>query len=541
MSNNRNKIIADIKEQEFDLLVIGGGITGTGIALDAQDRGLNTALIEMQDFAAGTSSRSTKLVHGGLRYLKQLEFHIVAETGQERAIVYENAPHVTTPEWMLLPIIKGGTFGMFSSSIGLYMYDFLAKVKKSEKRKMLNKDETLKRVPLLREDILKGSGYYVEYKTDDARLTLEVIKKAIEKGTKAINYTKAEDFIYENGKVIGVNVKDILTGEEFKIKAKKIVNAAGPWVDTLREKDGSKKGKYLYLTKGVHIVVSKDKFPLEQAVYFDNDDGRMLFAVPRENKVYIGTTDTHYKDDLISPKATKEDRDYILDATNKIFPKANLQKKDVESFWAGVRPLIHEEGKSASEISRKDEIFYSDTGLITIAGGKLTGYRKMAEKIVDIVSKDLDKYKPCRTDTIALSGGNFGGSDKFKVFVESKIKEGEKLGLTTVESSRLVRRYGTNVDKVFEIIKNDFETANKYNLSLEVYGALKYSLNEELVCKPIDFFLRRTSSLLFDIEWTRKWKDPVISFMSDYFNWENKDLYIEDLEKYLSEIEEFQE
>src|SRR5690625_1899426 len=282
---------------DLDVIIIGGGITGAGIALDAVTRGMRVALFEMQDFSAGTSSRSTKLIHGGLRYLKQFEIGIVAETGKERAIVYENGPHVTTPEWMLLPFHKGGTFGSFTTNIGLRMYDFLAGVKRTERRMMLNSEEVLSREPLIKKEGLNGGGLYVEYKTDDARLTMEVLKKAVQHGTKAINYAKIIDFIYDaaSHKLTGAVVKDQISGKIYSIHAKKIVNASGPWVDILREIDSSKKGKTLHLTKGVHLVFPKEKFPLKQAVYFDTPDDRMVFAIPRQDITYVGTTDTDYE------------------------------------------------------------------------------------------------------------------------------------------------------------------------------------------------------------------------------------------------------
>lgn len=308
-SKNRAEVYNRLTREELDLLVVGGGITGAGIALDAASRGMKIGLVEMQDFAAGTSSRSTKLVHGGLRYLKQFEIQMVAEVGKERAIVYENGPHVTTPEWMLLPMHKGGTFGPFSTSIGLRVYDFLAGVKRSEWRSMLSAKETLAKEPLVKQDGLKGGGYYVEYRTDDARLTIEVMKEAVAHGARVINYTKAEEILYENGKVVGMRVTDLATGDVHEIRAKKVVNATGPWVDELREKDGSKVGKQLRLTKGVHVVIDQSKFPLKQAVYFDTPDGRMIFAIPRDGKAYVGTTDTFFDKDTSHPKFTVEDQD----------------------------------------------------------------------------------------------------------------------------------------------------------------------------------------------------------------------------------------
>ncbi len=516
---NREQLIAELQANQLDLLVVGGGITGAGIALDAQVRGIKTGLIEMQDFAAGTSSRSTKLVHGGLRYLKQLEFRLVAEVGKERAIVYENAPHVTQPEWMLLPLIEGGTYGRFSTSIGLYLYDLLAGVRRSERRKMLSREQTLTKEPLLRRDKLKAGGYYVEYKTDDARLTLETIKEAADRGALPVNYVKAEDFLYENGKAVGVLAKDLTAGRTFEIRAKQIVNATGPWVDHLREKDGSKKGKQLYHTKGVHIVFDQKRFPLRQAIYFDTPDGRMAFAIPRGKKTYVGTTDTHYTGDLAHPVMTADDRDYLLAAIDFMFPDLRIKAEDIEASWAGIRPLIYEEGKSASEISRKDEIFFSPTGLITIAGGKLTGYRKMAEKVVNIAAKNLGVSASCSTDKIALSGGKVGGSKGFAGFVQNKTGEGIALGLSPEEAERLVRRYGGNVDRLYEILRTRGAEANEHHLSLEVFASLVYGMEAEMVLTPVDFFLRRTSSLLFDIEWAKRWMEPVLIFLQKKFGW----------------------
>ncbi|TCS78465.1 glycerol-3-phosphate dehydrogenase/oxidase [Tepidibacillus fermentans] len=533
-AKSRNEYLENMAQTELDLLVIGGGITGAGIALDSVLRNMKVGLVEMQDFAAGTSSRSTKLIHGGLRYLKQLEVHIVAEVGKERAILYENAPHVTTPEWMILPFYKGGTFGKFFTSIGLRLYDFLAGVKKSERRYMLDQTQTLQKEPLLKKDGLIGSGVYVEYRTDDARLTMEVIKEAANHGALVSNFAKVEEFLYQGNKVIGVLVRDLITNKTYEIRAKKIVNATGPWADTLREKDHSKKGKHLLLTKGVHLVFDQSRFPLHHAIYFDTPDKRMVFAIPREGKTYLGTTDTVYEGDIQKPRMTDEDQTYLLNAANSMFPQLKLTKKDIESGWTGLRPLIYEEGKSPSEVSRKDEIFVSLSGLITIAGGKLTGYRKMAEKVVDLVMKQLEGkvFFPSQTRNKTLSGGEVGGSKGFVKFKQDKIKVGMQLGLTEEEANRLVSRYGSNIDQVYSIIRDREEEGNRYGLSKEVFGSLIYGLENEMVLTPIDFFMRRTGSILFNRDWAVKWKDPVVNFMSDYFGWtqEEKQRYIDELE-----------
>ncbi|QFR28487.1 aerobic glycerol-3-phosphate dehydrogenase [Bacillus thuringiensis] len=541
-SKQRKDVLNGVNKQELDVIVIGGGITGSGIALDGATRGLSTIVFEMQDFAAGTSSRSTKLVHGGLRYLKQLEVKMVAEVGKERAIVYENGPHVTTPEWMLLPFHTGGTFGSFSTSIGLRVYDFLAGVKRSERRKMFNREETLNKEPLVKKEGLKGDGYYVEYRTDDARLTIEVMKEAIEHGAKAVNYAKVDSFLYKDGKVCGVRVIDLLDGEVYEVYGKKIVNAAGPWVDTLREKDNSKKGKVLQLSKGVHLVIDQKRFPLGQAIYFDTPDKRMVFAIPRGGKTYVGTTDTFYDKDAAVPQMTTEDRTYIINAINYMFPSVKITEKDIESSWAGVRPLIYEEGKSASEISRKDEIWTSESGLITIAGGKLTGYRKMAEMVVDYVTNLLQKeghsaYPKSDTKHMPISGGHVDGSHGFPAFVAKKAGEGTKYGLTTAQAEEFAKFYGSNVDVLFDLAKKHKDEAKEYNMPLDVLIPLVYAMDYEMTAKPVDFFVRRRGAVFFNIHWVYEWKEAVINYMAAKLGWSKEEQmkYTAELEKALTD------
>ncbi|RNF39506.1 glycerol-3-phosphate dehydrogenase/oxidase [Planococcus salinus] len=519
---NRAEVYQKMKQGPLDLLVIGGGITGAGIALDAANRGMKVGLIEMQDFAAGTSSRSTKLIHGGLRYLKQFEVKLVAEVGKEREIVYENGPHVTTPVSMMLPFYKGGSFGPYSASFGLRLYDFLAGVKKEERRQMLTKKQALKREPLLRKQGLKGAGSYVEYKTDDARLTLEVLKKAGEQQALALNYVKATAFIYSGATVTGIRAEDQLDGGVHEVYARKIVNATGPWVDSLRERDQSRHGKTLLLTKGSHLVFDQQKFPLRQAVYFDAPDGRMVFAIPREGKVYVGTTDTVYNQDPRFPAVSKEDWEYLLAAVVHIFPQVKVKPEDIESSWAGIRPLIREEGKGPSEISRRDEVFISASGLISIAGGKLTGYRKMAENIVDLVAEQLRKERKIKfarvsTKDLPISGGEMGGSKNFSSFLEDRVAQGMLLGLDHATSRRLVQRYGANVDQIFRF----YGEGKRKPPALDplVYAMLQYAINYEAACSPTDFFERRTGALYFDIKWVYDHKESVMAHMAAVFNW----------------------
>jgi len=539
---DRTRVLEAMSREPVDLLVIGGGITGAGIALDAVTRGLRTALVEMQDFAAGTSSRSTKLIHGGLRYLKQLEFGVVAEVGRERAVVYENGPHVTTPEWMLLPFYKGGSLGRVSTSLGLALYDRLAGVKRSERRVMLSPRETLEREPLLKRDGLLGGGLYVEYRTDDARLTLEVLKRAVECGALAANYAEAESLLYLSGRMAGAVVRDRIGGGRYEVRARHVVNAAGPWVDAVREMDRSREGKTLRLTKGVHLVFDGERFPLRQSVYFDTPDGRMVFAIPRDGKTYVGTTDTDYRGDPARPVMEEADLAYLLDAANFMFPSLNLTPRDVESSWAGLRPLIRQEGKSPSEVSRRDEIFVSPSGLISIAGGKLTGYRKMAEKVVNLVAAKrredgLPALPPCRTRTMPISGGDVGGGAGFEAFVQRQIPDGVAAGFSEEEAARIVKRYGSNARRLFRLAAESRGLADRHGLPPGLAAELLYAMEAEMAVKPEDFWIRRTGMLYFDRAGVVKWKDAVAAAMAERLGWDEtrRGEYDRELERLLEE------
>lgn len=527
-ATNRAEIINTLSTQTFDLLIIGGGITGAGIALDAASRGLKVAMIEMQDFAAGTSSRSTKLIHGGLRYLKQFEFGLVREVGKEREIVYRNAPHLVIPEKMLLPIVKGGSLNKLGASVGIYVYDWLAGVKPKERRKMFSAPDTLNLEGLLNKDILLAGAMYTEYRTDDARLVIEIVKKAAEYGAVQLNYCEAKELTYSNSLVSGAEVTDIQTGKQFNIKALKVVNAAGPWVDEVRELDQSKKGKRLHLTKGVHLVVPFDKLPVKQSLYFDAGAGRMIFAIPRNGVTYLGTTDTTYKGGLENPNVTVGDVKYILDATNAMFPTAKLKPSDVESTWSGLRPLIHEDGKSPSELSRKDEIFISHTNLISIAGGKLTGYRQMARKIVDLVLKQLTTEKgyskePCITHKITLSGGQFASPADIKNFIVARSGEAKQIGASPNEVSALVWKYGTNTDEIIEKAYELREADRGLSLTNPNYigqAEIWYVIHRELALTLGDYFIRRAGMLYFDRPAIAPKLDFVVAQFAKNLGWD---------------------
>lgn len=525
---DRNRQLLQAQTTKYDLIIIGGGVTGAGIALDAASRGLKVCLVEKNDFASGTSNKSTKLIHGGLRYLKQMEIALVKESGSERATVHKLAPHLVVPEKMLLPLIEGGTYGKMMTAIGLKVYDFLANVEGDDKRKMLSIEETIAKEPLLNKNGLTGGGYYAEYRTDDARLTIELLKKAASYGANIINYCEMTTFNYnDEGKIKSLQCLDHNSGKSFTIKSRNYVSAAGPWVDLLREKDDSMNNKHLHLTKGVHIVFSREKFPLTQSIYFDVPDGRMIFAIPRGRATYVGTTDTNYSANLNRVVATKEDAQYLLDAVNNMFPTLNLTIEDIESNWAGLRPLIHEDGKDPSELSRKDEIFISKTGLISIAGGKLTGYRKMAQRVIDAVlktmsSKRREQFSKSYTQNIQLTSDPLEDTAEVNQYLEEINQQLKDKSLNDVYYGwYLATTYGKQATIIIDKISYFLNDAIEEKL---IRSEVWYGVHHEMVNGLADFFVRRTGRLYFDIGSVHQYRSVVQEDLVKYLGWDEERL-----------------
>ena len=378
---------------------------------------------------------------------------------------------------------------------------------------MLEKKEALALEPLLPKKILKGAGYYAEYRTDDARLTIENIKTSLHYGAQALNYAEVINFVYKDDKVQGVEVKDHVSGKVVTIHSKFVISAAGPWVDELRSINHSKKGKRLHLTKGVHLVFPHSKLPVKQSVYFDVPDGRMMFAIPRGKVTYVGTTDTNYDADKDKIEIDLADAIYLISAVNNMFPKINLQMDDIESSWAGLRPLIHEEGKSTSELSRKDEIFTSETGLISIAGGKLTGYRKMAERVVNRIAKKMEeeyqvKLSECTTDSIPLCGNDFKKFKDVKKYIDKVYQRIKPEGLSSYDAWYLVTNYGIQTETILELYA---KTKGKDPSVRMAKAELQFGIAYEMIQTPMDFFIRRTGRLYFDIQSVRSLMTPILN------------------------------
>jgi glycerol-3-phosphate dehydrogenase len=354
---------------------------------------------------------------------------------------------------------------------------------------------------------------------------------------------EATQFHYQENRVVGAHVKDGLSGEEFSIKAKYVVNSCGPWVDELRQLNHSKIGKRLHLTKGVHLVVAHEKLPVKQSVYFDVPDGRMMFAIPRGKVTYFGTTDTNYQEDKNNVHTSLVDATYLISAVNNMFPEVHLTLNEVESSWAGLRPLIHEEGKSASELSRKDEIFVSDTELISIAGGKLTGYRKMAERIVDLVVKKYNrryekKFKESSTENIVLSGGTFADYSEVKSYTDAIYNRIAEVDFDEKDAQYLVHNYGKQTD---DILKKFDEFSDENQQEKMIKAEVWFAVNYEMACNPTDFFMRRTGRLFFDAQSVKSYKNLVVDLFQEHFSWDEKTTkkHQEALEKKLKSIVTF--
>ena len=546
----REEEIERLKNEKLDLLVIGGGITGAGVALQASAAKMKTGLIDMQDFGSGTSSRSTRLVHGGIRYLKTFDVQVVSDTVKERAVIQHIAPHMTQPDPMILPIYDepGAAFTMFSVKVAMDLYDHLAGIEGDSPltkyaNYTMNKEETLKREPQLNSRNLLGAGVYLDYQNNDSRLVLENVKKAHELGCLAVSRLKCVEILHDDQKQAnGVRVHDNLTGEDFEIHADVIINTSGPWSDLVRQSDKEVyKKPRLRPTKGVHLVVDQSRLTVPQPTYFGSgtDDGRMIFTIPREGKTYFGTTDTDFRGDYAHPTVEQGDVDYLLGIINKKYPSAHLTIDDVEASWAGVRPLIEVEvegneaadaatGASVSDstsapsaVSRGSSLTEAEDGLITLAGGKLTDYRIMANGAMDkILEKLHDKFSKnfALQDSaeIKVAGGDFD-SDNAEEELARIAKEGEEAGLSKADATEIANLFGSEAEQIYDYART-IKPAD--GLSLGETAALDYSLTEEMTLTPVDYLLRRTYHILFKSDTLNEVKTGVVNHMADYYGWD---------------------
>ncbi|MFX1320865.1 MAG: FAD-dependent oxidoreductase [Promethearchaeota archaeon] len=537
---NRDNIIKRLKEKKYDVIVIGAGITGAGVAREAAMRELKVACVDMQDFAAGTSSRSSKLAHGGIRYLGHGDMDLVKESATERNWMLAHLPHLVRPIPFLFVELEGGKYKKRDIVGACRIYDFLSdngsEFKTYKKHKWYKPEEIFEMEPEFIREGNKGGAVYYDNNVDDARLTIEVLKEAVVRGADIINYCKVTGYMKDNGKISGVKCKDLENNDEFEIKGTLIVNATGVWTDELLENYPDEIPKPLIRpTKGVHLQFKREHVKNNMATIIRSiTDDRAFFVLPRnKNFTIIGTTDTDYKGNLADPFCNKDDADYLIISVKHYFPNAELDYNNIISTYAGIRPLVMQKGKSESEVSRKHIIFFSDDGLLTITGGKLTAWRSMAE----------DLFKRVEEKDIFPNIKREEGFSKQKFLVsidkESWLKDLKNSGkkLDDGISDHLYHQYGRGALKILELIK---EEKSLYDRIIDENDFIKaeiiYCLRFELTPHLIDVFCRRTEmSLWISHKKAFEAAKKVADLMAKEYNW-NEEKITQEINTYVDYV-----
>ncbi len=469
---------------QFDVLVVGGGITGAGIARDAALRGFKTALIDKGDFASGTSSKSSKLIHGGVRYLEMFDWRLVFEASRERRTLSLIAPALVKPMPFLFPVYKDARFKPWLIDLGLWLYDALALFRNYKRHAMFSAAEIARQVQGIDVGNIAGGAYYYDAQVDDARLTLETIRAAHQHGAWIANYVQVDALIKNQDRVAGVQAHDTLSGKQYTVYARIVVNATGPWTDTLLQLDDPRAPQRMRPTKGIHLVVPREKLGAASAVAFpSNADGRLLFVIPWGEFSLIGTTDTDYAGDFDAVHADAAEVAYILAATNHAFPASPLAQRDVISTYAGLRPLVKQPGKNATKTSREHNIWTSASGLMTITGGKLTTYRAMAQELVNLVAARLrDEFgviakKPCVTARLPLT---------------ESVCESGPCDLPRDVLAHLDRVYGPAAACVANVTCRDPRASQRVVENLPyIWAQVRYAMEHEMALTITDILARR--------------------------------------------------
>jgi glycerol-3-phosphate dehydrogenase len=483
----------DQSDTQWDLIIIGGGATGLGIALDGASRGYKTLLLERTDFAKGTSSRSTKLVHGGVRYLKQGHISLVNEALKERGRLHKNAPHLVRKLAFVIPSYRWWEKWFYG--IGLKVYDLLAGKRNLGRSRLLSKKETLAALPSLNADQLKGGVLYYDGQFDDARLALNLAQTAVEQGGVVLNYMEVKGLIKENGSICGVKVIDLETQKVYKVKGTNVINATGTAVDEIRKMEDQSSKPMVRPSQGIHLVFPRQFLKGDQALMVPKtEDGRVLFAIPWYDKVVVGTTDTEIDPSLSEPRPLKEELNFVLSHAQKyLSPPPN--EDDVLSCFAGWRPLVRpEKGTKTASISRDHTIIISDHNLITITGGKWTTYRHMAEDLIDqLIKRKTLNSLPCQTYELQLHGAD----------TQSKT--------LTFQSV-----YGSDQAHINQLIQDHPEYAQPIHPRLPYRkGDLIWAIQSEMARTVDDLLSRRTRSLFLDAQASRESAPQVAEWLAE--------------------------
>jgi glycerol-3-phosphate dehydrogenase len=484
----RAEAVAALGSREFDVLVIGGGITGCAVARDAALRGLSVALVEKDDFASGTSSRSSRLIHGGVRYLEHGHVHLVFESSAERHRLLRLAPHLVRPLAFTWPVYAGARIPRWKLGAGLLLYDALALFRNVERHKRLSRSAVLAREPRLRSDGLVGGAQYYDAATNDARLTLANAIAAAEAGAIVLNHTGVETLQKARGTISGATVREEIERTLINIRAKVVVNATGPWSNAVRSMDaptdtawGTTRG-----SKGAHIAVPRDRIGNNDALtLLSPNDQRVFFVLPADRHAIIGTTDTYSSESPDEVRATNEDVRYLLNAANTFFPQAGLREEDVVSAWAGIRPLLPATSETPGAVTREHAVTTSESGLVTITGGKLTTYRVMAHDVIAVVLRRLGAPPSAdRATSSPLPGGDFQS-------VQDLIGAIDDVTGDRALAKHLATAYGTRWTEVWRSIREDGADRIADGLPYTT-GELRYCVSRELATTLGDLFIRRT-------------------------------------------------
>ncbi len=519
----RKDNLQKLKSEHFDLLIIGGGITGAGIARDAASRGMKVALIEAQDFAIGTSSRSSKLIHGGVRYLENFEFHLVFEALAERALLFKIAPHLVHPLRFLIPIYKHSRVGRFKMTLGMWLYDLLALFETPQMHESLDSEEVKKRLPSLDARGLTGAVEYSDAYTDDDRLVIETLRDAHRSGAAIVNYVKALSSEKASEKEISaVHVMDEISGEEFKIKASQVVSGVGPWTDLLGQKLNKDWTPRLRPTKGVHLVFSKKRIPVDKAVVMAVEK-RIIFVIPRHEMVIVGTTDTDFKHDPSNVTTDVEDVDYLIAALQQYFPRLDLTREDIISSYSGVRPLVDDGSETESKTSREHSIFEFGPNLTIVAGGKYTTYRKISEEAVDFILNKMPFEKrmtfgPSNTRRVLnprITGELYSRAlDKVPVYAKKFLID-QKL------VQKIIFRHGEEGETLLKKIRQDYVT---YSANDALWMAEAFFAIENTMClNLVDFYWRRSPLFLASKNHGSQYISSIARVFSQYYNWSDEE------------------
>lgn len=461
----RARQLEALAAEQFDLLVVGGGITGVGIAFDAACRGLSVALVEGADFASGTSGASSRLIHGGLRYLENLDFHLVFEALAERRRLLRLAPHLVQPLDFLFPVFRGDAVGPLKLRAGMWMYDLLALFQSIRRHRMLDRTGALRREPRLAAERLRGGAVYYDAQVDDARLTLAVARGAHDAGACVVPRAPVRGFLVdERGRVRGARVEDTIRGGMVEVRAHLVVSATGPWTDELRRLALPAARPRLRPTKGVHVVFDRERVGNTGAIIFPSSvDGRVMFVLPWGRFTYVGTTDTDVEIPPDEVRTDEEDVRYLIESVNALFPAARLTPRDVVGSWVGVRPLLDPGSaeESESQTSREHEIWRDASGLFCVAGGKLTTYRGMAADAVDRAAAILKREHGvwvghCSTADLPLPGTPAG---PWEGFLTAFRGEATAAGLDPAAAEHLARAYGDDARGVLELLRAEADLA----------------------------------------------------------------------------------